>query len=112
MRSNKRNLRKYAENSDDRQTKRRKSKTMKLIDEVLSKDNLNQAYLQVTRNKGASGIDDMTCEEVKDYLKVHGNELISQVRCHSHKEKVKALNPNFSTIIEFKCYRFIFVDHS
>ena len=40
---------------------------MKLIDEVLSKDNLNQAYLQVTRNKGASGIDDMTCEEVKDY---------------------------------------------
>lgn len=27
---------------------------MKLIDKVLSKDNLNQAYLQVTRNKGAS----------------------------------------------------------
>ena len=53
---------------------------MKLMDEVLSKDNLNQAYLQVTRNKGASGIDDMTCEEVKDYLKVHGNDLINQLK--------------------------------
>ena len=45
---------------------------MKLIDKVLSKDNLNQAYLQVVRNKGASGIDKMTCEEGSDYLKIHG----------------------------------------
>lgn len=45
---------------------------MKLIDKVLSKDNLNQAYLQVVRNKGVSGIDKMTCEEVSDYLKIHG----------------------------------------
>ena len=55
------------------------------MDEVLSKDNLNQAYLQVTRNKGASGVDDMTCEEVKDYLKVHGNELISQIKSREYK---------------------------
>ena len=34
-----------------RQTKRRKSKTMKLIEEVLSKENLNEAYKQVIRNK-------------------------------------------------------------
>ena len=58
---------------------------MKLMDEVLSKDNLNQAYLQVTRNKGASGVDDMTCEEVKDYLKVHCNELISQIKSREYK---------------------------
>ena len=37
---------------------------MYLMDEVLSKDNLKQAYLQVIRNKGASGVDEMTCEEV------------------------------------------------
>ena len=79
MKSTRRILRKVIENDDDRQTKRRKSKTMKLMDKVLSKDNLNQAYLQVVRNKGASGIDEMTCEEVKDYLKVHGGELISQI---------------------------------
>jgi len=52
---------------------------MKLMNKVLSKDNLNQAYLQVVRNKGASGIDEMTVEEAKDYLKVHGEELINQI---------------------------------
>ena len=52
---------------------------MRLIEEIASKDNLNQAFLQVTRNKGASGIDNMTCDEVKDYLKVHGQDLINQI---------------------------------
>ena len=71
---------------------------MKLMDEVLSKDNLNQAYLQVTRNKGASGVDDMTCEEVKDYLKVHGDELISQIKNREYKplpvRRVEIPKPN------------------
>lgn len=52
---------------------------MKVIERVLSKDNLNEAYKQVVRNKGASGIDKMTYEEVKDYLKVNGDKLISQI---------------------------------
>ena len=68
------------------------------MDEVLSKDNLNQAYLQVTRNKGASGVDDMTCEEVKDYLKVHGDELISQIKNREYKplpvRRVEIPKPN------------------
>ena len=71
---------------------------MKLMDEVLSKDNLNQAYLQVTRNRGASGTDNMTCEEVKDYLKVHGNELISQIKSREYKplpvRRVEIPKPN------------------
>ena len=71
---------------------------MKLMDEVLSKDNLNQAYLQVTRKKGASGVDDMTCEEVKDYLKVHGDELISQIKSREYKplpvRRVEIPKPN------------------
>ena len=52
---------------------------MKVIERVLSKDNLNEAYKQVVRNKGASGIDEMTCEEVKDYLKVNGDKLVNQI---------------------------------
>ena len=71
---------------------------MKLMDEVLSKDNLNQAYLQVTRNKGASGVDDMTCEEVKDYLKIHGNDLINQIKSREYKpfpvRRVEIPKPN------------------
>ena len=71
---------------------------MKLMDEVLSKDNLNQAYLQVTRNKGTSGVDSMTCEEVKDYLKVHGNDLINQIKSREYKplpvRRVEIPKPN------------------
>lgn len=69
-----------------------------MMDEVLSKDNLNQAYLQVTRNKGASGVDDMTCEEVKDHLKVHGNDLINQIKSREYKplpaRRVEIPKPN------------------
>ena len=71
---------------------------MYLMDEVLSKDNLNQAYLQVVRNKGASGIDEMTCEEVKEYLKVHGNDLINQIKSREYRpqpvRRVEIPKPN------------------
>lgn len=71
---------------------------MKLIDKVLSKDNLNQAYLQVARNKGASGVDKMTCDEVLDYLKVHGNELRNQILSRGYQplpvRRVEIPKPN------------------
>ena len=71
---------------------------MKLMDKVLSKDNLNQAYLQVTRNKGASGVDKMTCDEVLDYLKVHGNELRNQILSREYQplpvRRVEIPKPN------------------
>ncbi len=71
---------------------------MKLMEEILSKDNLNQAYLQVVRNKGASGIDDMTCEGVKDYLKVHGNEIRNQILSRKYQplpvKRVEIPKPN------------------
>ncbi len=38
-------------------------------DKILSKDNLNQTYLQVVRNKGASRSDEMTVEEAKQLFK-------------------------------------------
>ena len=71
---------------------------MKVIEKVLSKDNLNEAYLQVVRNKGASGIDEMTCEEVKDYLKENGNKLINQILNREyqplHVRRVEIPKPN------------------
>lgn len=71
---------------------------MKLIEEVLSKDNLNEAYKQVVRNKGASGIDEMTCEEVKEYLKIHGNDLINQILSRKYQplpvKRVEIPKPN------------------
>ena len=71
---------------------------MKLIEKVLSKDNLNEAYKQVIRNKGASGIDEMTCEEVKEYLKIYGNDLINQILSRKYQplpvKRVEIPKPN------------------
>ncbi|MCI6608463.1 MAG: group II intron reverse transcriptase/maturase, partial [Bacilli bacterium] len=71
---------------------------MRLIEEIASKDNLNQAFLQVIRNKGASGIDNMTCDEVKDYLKVHGQDLINQILSREYQplpvRRVEIPKPN------------------
>lgn len=71
---------------------------MKLIEEVLSKDNLNEVYKQVVRNKGASGIDAMTCEEVIEYLKIHGNDLINQILSRKYQplpvKRVEIPKPN------------------
>lgn len=71
---------------------------MKLIEEIVSKENLNQAFLQVTSKKGASGIDKMTCDEVKDYLKVHGEELVNQILSREYQpqpvRRVEIPKPN------------------
>lgn len=71
---------------------------MKLMDEVLSKDNLNLAYSQVVRNKGAAGVDEMTCEQVKEFLTVHGNELIHQIKSREYQpqpvRRVEIPKPN------------------
>lgn len=71
---------------------------MGLIEEIASKDNLNQAFLRVTGNRGASGIDNMTCDEVKDYLKVHGQDLINRIRSREYQplpvRRVEIPKPN------------------
>ena len=71
---------------------------MRLIEEIVSKDNLNQAFLQVTRNKGASGIDNMTCDEAKEHLKVYGQALINQILSREYQplpvRRVEIPKPN------------------
>ena len=48
--------------------------TRSLMEQIVSKDNLNAAYLQVVRNKGAAGVDGMTVEELGVYLWENGEE--------------------------------------
>lgn len=42
-----------------------------LFEKIISRNNLNQAYLQVVRNKGAAGVDGMTYDELLPHLKEH-----------------------------------------
>jgi group II intron reverse transcriptase/maturase len=51
----------------------------RLLERILSRDNLNKAYLQVKRNKGAHGIDGMEVEHLLQYLKENGEELVKSV---------------------------------
>ena len=53
---------------------------MELLDKVLSKENLNKAYKQVYKNKGASGVDGITVEELFAYMKEHKEEILWQIR--------------------------------
>lgn len=47
-----------------------------LLELILSRTNLNLAYKQVKKNKGAHGVDGMKVEHLLQYLKDNGDELI------------------------------------
>jgi group II intron reverse transcriptase/maturase len=51
-----------------------------LLEQILSTENLNQAYRQVKRNKGAGGIDGMQVDELLPFLKEHKDELLQSLR--------------------------------
>lgn len=46
-----------------------------LLEQILSRDNMNNAYKRVKANKGSHGVDSMTVDELLQYLKEHGQEL-------------------------------------
>lgn len=50
-----------------------------LLERILSRDNLNKAYKQVKRNKGAHGVDGMEVEHISQYLKDNGEDLVELV---------------------------------
>lgn len=59
--------------------------TSSLMEQILSKDNLNAAYLQVVRNKGAAGVDGMTVEELGAYLSENGESIREKLRTRKYK---------------------------
>ena len=59
--------------------------TSSLMEQILSKDNLNQAYLQVVRNKGAEGVDGMKYTELKEHLEKNGEIIKNQLRIRKYK---------------------------
>jgi len=52
---------------------------------VLNRDNLNQAYLRVYRNKGSQGIDGMTVYELLNYLKENKSQVVQSLSDLSYK---------------------------
>ena len=58
---------------------------MELLEKVLSKENLNNSYKQVYKNKGASGVDGVTTDELFAYIKKHKEEILWQIRNRKYK---------------------------
>ena len=58
---------------------------MELLEEILSNQNMNKAYKRVYRNKGASGVDGVTVEELKAYLRIHKDNIRAQIRKRKYR---------------------------
>ncbi|MFS0781340.1 group II intron reverse transcriptase/maturase [Bacillus sp. 1P06AnD] len=58
---------------------------MELLERILSDRNMNEAYLRVYKNKGASGVDGITVDELKQYLKENKDELRQRIRTRKYQ---------------------------
>ena len=64
---------------------RKRGTDMELLEKILSKDNLNNAYKQVYKNKGASGVDGVTTEELFSYIREQKEEILYSIRNRKYK---------------------------
>ena len=58
-----------------------------LLDEILSPKNMNRAYNQVKRNKGAGGVDQMTVDELGPWIREHRDEMLKSLRDGSYRSQ-------------------------
>ena len=58
---------------------------MRLIDRIMSEENIKAAIKAVKRNKGAAGIDKMPVEELEHYFYEHGREICDGIRAKKYK---------------------------
>ncbi len=56
-----------------------------LLEQILSPPNLNAAFKQVKRNKGAGGVDKMEVESLKDYLVIGKDMLIKSIQMGKYR---------------------------
>ena len=64
-----------------------KTVTNELLEKILSRDNMNLAFKRVKANKGASGIDNMTVDELLQYLKENGEQIKESIRNGKYNPK-------------------------
>ena len=58
---------------------------MSLLDKVLSKNNIEEAYKRVYQNKGANGVDGVTVYELRNYLDEHFEEIKEKIKTRKYK---------------------------
>ena len=70
----------------------------KMLEEILDIQNMNEAYKKVRANKGASGVDGVTIEELSDYIRENWENIREKIRKREYKpqpvERVEIPKPN------------------
>lgn len=61
---------------------------MKLIEEILSEQNLKEAIKRVKANKGVAGVDKMTVDQIDVYFEEHGNEIKESIMNKQYKPQL------------------------
>lgn len=61
--------------TSDKKQDDRKVYTSNLLEKILHRDNMNEAFKRVVKNKGSHGIDGLTTDELLSYLKENGANL-------------------------------------
>lgn len=56
-----------------------------ILDKILDRNNMNDAYKQVIKNKGSAGVDGMTVDDVGGYLARNREEIIEAIRERKYK---------------------------
>ena len=68
-----------------KQSKERRQIVSQLMEKILCPDNMMLAYKKVKANKGASGIDGIEVDEVKDYLKENWQGIKERIQKRKYK---------------------------
>ena len=58
-----------------------------LLGQICDRDNMREAYLKVVRNKGAGGVDNMSVDELDDWLRDNYDALIGMLMAGKYKPK-------------------------
>ncbi len=96
--------------SDRKQNDRNMYDSM-LMEKILDKDNMNEAFKRVKKNKGSHGIDGLTIDELHKYLREHGEQLRKAIlegnytpnpvrRVEIPKENGKKRNIGIPTVVD------------
>lgn len=76
--------RSFAKADEDGKDKREVD-TRDLLEAVLERGNLNEAYKRVKKNDGSSGVDGMTVKELQEHLRQHGEQLRQSILGGNYK---------------------------
>ena len=79
--------------------RRRAHKAMsELLDKILDRKNMNEAYKRVCANKGAGGVDGVSTEELGDYIRKNWPDIKEQIKRREYKpqpvRRVEIPKPN------------------